>query len=490
MPGNGLGGRRSAANPSITNATWRTWTPLLALVLALVALVLLPVLRARLVEPLHEDLRSGIEPARGVVTRIHLALAMEGTLAREYMERRDTLLIAGYRTALADELTAYQELAPYIDRLGPNVRTEFNALNVLEKSWHSAIDQSMSTSSSRRLGGDPFHPAEYERLLVGAARLDVALGSAAERRWAEAAATNRAQRWVTVVVGIIALSAALIVAWLGRGLRLFAAAAERDRADLEEAVEARARLVRGITHDLKNPLNAIIGYTDLLEQGIKGPLSAEQIQSVNRIHRSAESLLSLIRDILDMSRAESGQLTVLPRATRVASIIEDAAEEHAASAAASGHRLDVKVPSDLPVIATDPQRVRQVLGNLLSNAIKYTPPGGDISLRASVKPRDGAADGQRWIAIQVIDTGPGIPESQVAGIFEEFFRLDIDRDKPGAGLGLAIALRIARLLGGDLTVNRAEGRGSAFTLWLPLQIPMSPKSSPESRHAHNPVLNR
>jgi signal transduction histidine kinase len=408
---------------------------------------------------------------------------MEGTLAREFMERRDTLLIAGYRTALADELTAYKELAPYIDRLGPNVGTEFNALNVLQRSWHSAIDQSMSTFSTRRLGSDPFHPAEYERLLVGAARLDEALGSAAERRWAEAAATNRAQRWVTVVVGIIALSAALIVAWLGRGLRLFAAAAERDRADLEEAVEARARLVRGITHDLKNPLNAIVGYTDLLEQGIKGPLSAVQIQSVNRIHRSAESLLSLIRDILDMSRAESGQLSVLPRATRVASIVQDVAEEHAASADASGHRLDVKVSSDLPAISTDPARVRQVLGNLLSNAIKYTPAGGDISLRASVKSRDGAVDGQQWIAIQVIDNGPGIPDNQVANIFEEFSRLDIHRDKPGAGLGLAIALRIARLLGGDLTVNRADVQGSAFTLWLPLQIPMSLRSPRESRHA-------
>lgn len=472
MPGNRLGGPRSPANPSITTASWRTWTPLVALLLALVGLVLLPILRARLVEPLHEDLRSGIEPARSVVTRIHLALAMEGTLAREFMERRDTMLIAGYRTALDDELAAYKDLTPYIDRLGPNVRTEFNALKVLQASWHSAIQQSMSTPFTRRLGGDPFHPAEYERLLVGAARLDEELSSAAERRWAEADATNRAQRWVTVVVGIIALSAALIVAWLGRGLRLFAAAAERDRADLEDAIEARARLVRGITHDLKNPLNAIVGYTELLEQGIKGPLSAEQMQSVNRIRRSAESLLSLIRDILDMSRAESGQLTVVPQTTRILPIVEDVAEEHAASAAASGHRLVVKPSSDLPAISTDPRRVRQVLGNLLSNAIKYTPAGGEISLLASLKSRDGAIHDQQWIAIQVVDTGPGIPEDHVANIFEEFSRLDIHRDKPGAGLGLAIALRIARLLGGDLTVNRGKVRGSVFTLWLPLQFPV------------------
>jgi signal transduction histidine kinase len=470
MPEDRSGDRRSGRNASIANAGWRTWAPLLSLVMALVALVLLPVLRARLVEPLHEDLRSGIEPARSVVTRIHLALAMEGTLAREFMERRDTLLITGYRTALGDELEAYKELAPYMDRLGPSVRTEFNALNVLQTSWHSAIERSVSGSSPRRGEGDPFHPAEYERLLVGAARLDEALSTAAERRWAEAAATNRAQRWVTVVVGVIALGAALIVAWLGRGLRLFAAAAERDRADLEEAVEARARLVRGITHDLKNPLNAIVGHTDLLHDGIKGPLTADQLQSVNRIHRSAESLLALINDILEMSRAESGQLTIVPRVTPIASIIEDAAEEHAATAAASGQRLVVEVSPDLPAIVTDARRVRQILGNLLSNAIKYTPPGGEISLHASETSRDGAVDGQRWLAIQVVDNGPGIPDDAAKTIFDEFSRLDIHHDKPGVGLGLAIALRIARLLGGDLTVNHANGKGSAFTLWLPRQM--------------------
>lgn len=471
MAGQGLDEGRSATEPSITNAGWRTGAPLLALVLALGALVLLPILRARLVEPFHEDLRLGIEPARSIVTQIHLSLAMEGAIAREFIERRDTLLIAGYRTALADELSAYNELEPHLDRLGPNVRREFTALKVLQNAWHTDINRSLSTSARARGERDPFHPLEYEKLLVGAARLDKALSSAAEQRWGEIAATNRAQRWVTAVVGIIALIAVLIVGWLGRGLRLYAAAAERDRANLEQAIEARARLVRGITHDLKNPLTAIIGYTDLLEKGIYGPLSAEQLQSVNRIHRCAESLLSLIGDILDMSRAESGQLSILPRKMRVLSIIKDAAEEHAANAAAAGLRLDVKVAPGLPEIATDPQRVRQVLGNLLSNAIKYTPPGGDILLRAAEQPRDGAVDVRRWLAIHVIDSGPGIPQDQAARIFEEFTRLDIDRDKPGAGLGLAIARRISRLLGGDLTVNGAPGEGSDFTLWLPLEIP-------------------
>jgi signal transduction histidine kinase len=488
MPPAGIAESRLADNRSIANAEWRTWASLLALVVALVALVLLPVLRARLVEPLHEDLRSAIEPARSVVTRIHLALAMEGALARDFMERRDTLLIAGYRQALADELAAYNELEPLMNRLGPNVRTEFNALKVLQARWHSELEQSFSTSvtgnvAGTRADGDPFHPAQYEQLLVGAARLDEALSNASERHWAEAAATNRAQRWVTVVVGLIALGAAMLIAWLGRGLRLSAVAAVRDRANLEQAIEARARLVRGITHDLKNPLNAIVGYTDLLSQGVKGPLSAEQMQSINRIHRSAESLLALIDDILDMSRAERGQLSVLQRKIRIESVIEDAVEEQAASAAASGHRIDVDVPADLPAITTDPQRVRQVLGNLLSNAIKYTPPGGSISVRSGLKTRAGAADGKRWVAIQVVDRGPGIPDDKTSVIFDEFSRLEIHRDKPGAGLGLAIALRVARLLGGDLTVSRADGGGSVFTLWLPVEATEARRSGDKEEYA-------
>ena len=472
---------RPSETRSIAKADWRTWTSLLALVVALVALVMLPILRSRLVEPLHEDLRGEIEPARSVVTRIHLALAMEGALAREFMERRDTLLIAGYREARADELDAYRQLEPHMNRLGPSVRSEFNALKVLQTSWHSAIERSFSSPASAEGSVDPFHSAEYERLLVGAARLDEALSNAADKRWAEAAATNRAQRWVTVVVGLVALGAAIIIAWLGRGLRLYAVGAERDKIELQHAIEARARLVRGITHDLKNPLNAIIGYTDLLAQGVKGPLSPEQAQSVNRIHRSAESLLSLIDDILDMSRAERGQLSIVSQSTRIESVIEDSVEEQAARAAASGHRISIEVPADLPAVTTDPQRVRQILGNLLTNAIKYTPRGAPIVVRSSIRSRNGVTDDQRWVAIQVADDGPGIPDDKVPIIFEEFTRLDSRPNTPGAGLGLAIALRISRLLGGDLTVERGGVKGAVFTLWLPLHTTSSGLSTDKFR---------
>jgi len=215
-------------------------------------------------------------------------------------------------------------------------------------------------------------------------------------------------------------------------------------------------------------------------------LKPEQLHSVERIRKSAQSLLALIDDILDVARAERRQLSIVSNSTRVESIIAEAVEDHEANAAASGLRIDVQLRDDLPAIATDATRVRQILGNLLSNAIKYTPPGGRISVRASLRTRE-QTDGERWVAIDVIDTGAGIPADKSVLIFEEFTRLEEHADKPGAGLGLAIALRIARLLGGDLTVESTDGSGAVFTLWLPIDVG---KLQPADKYARTAVDRR
>jgi signal transduction histidine kinase len=458
----------STSEPAPAREEWRIWIPLAAVVLALVALVVIPVLRTRLVEPLNEDLQSVVEPGRSLVTRIHVALAVEGVLVHRILEQRDTALTARYRGAVADEQAAYAELEPLIAHLGPAAKREFRELTALQSEWHSAVDRSLASAPGRSRVRDPFYSPIYEDLLVTVSRLDEALNVGAERRWAEIAAMNRAQGWVTVLVGVLALGAALIVGWLASRLRVFAVAANRRNSELEQATEARARIMRGVSHDLKNPLNAILGHTELLEQGIKGPLTDEQKATLARIRKSVDALLSLINDILDLSRAETGRLRITLGKTQLLSIIRESIDEHSASADAAGHRLVVDLPSDLPPITTDPQRVQQILGNLLSNAVKYTPEGGQISVRAEMRSRNGAKDGQRWAAIDVIDTGPGIPSDQAERVFDEFSRLAIHDDKPGAGLGLAIARRVSRLLGGDLTVTSANRHGSVFTLWLPM----------------------
>jgi signal transduction histidine kinase len=226
-------------------------------------------------------------------------------------------------------------------------------------------------------------------------------------------------------------------------------------------------------------MHSIDGHAQLLADGLMGPLAPAQQDSVARIRRAVRSMLALVDDLLELSRAEAGQVRVAAEPTDLDALLRDTVEEHRAAARVAGHRLDLAVADALPDVVTDPERVRQVLGNLLSNAVKYTPEGGRIAVRAELRARgdgngDGRGDGRgdghaarRWMAIDVADTGPGIPGDQLDAIFDEFARLPAHAAQPGSGLGLSIARRIATLLGGDVTVRNEPQGGARFTLWLP-----------------------
>jgi PAS domain S-box-containing protein len=242
------------------------------------------------------------------------------------------------------------------------------------------------------------------------------------------------------------------------------AESERRREELERVTESRTRLMRGFSHDVKNPLGAADGYAELLEEGVMGELSEAQLDSVRRIRRCIRSSLRLIHDLLEVARAETGQVVLEPVETDVARVAREIAEDFRAQAEAVGSRLEVRASEPL-LTTTDPSRVAQVLANLLSNAVKYAP-GGQITVIARCR---GDGDGPRpgeWIAVEVRDTGPGIPPERCEMVFQEFTRLDPDARR-GAGVGLAISRRIARLLGGEITLTSEVGRGSTFTLWLP-----------------------
>jgi PAS domain S-box-containing protein len=246
------------------------------------------------------------------------------------------------------------------------------------------------------------------------------------------------------------------------------AEAEQRREELERVTESRTRLMRGFSHDVKNPLGAADGYAQLLEDGILGELSRKQVESIQRIRRSIQTSLHLIHDLLELARAEAGQLEIESVATDVAALAREAVEDFRAQATAAGLGLEVRADEALPT-ETDPARVRQILSNLLSNAVKYTPEGG-ITVETGRRSDGGGARGVRRIAIDVTDTGPGIPAEKRELIFQEFTRLDPEAQH-GAGVGLAISRRIARLLGGDITLESEVGRGCTFTLWLPSTPP-------------------
>jgi signal transduction histidine kinase len=448
---------------------WATYLPLAFVMLALAALVTLPVLAERYARPLNRELRDVVEPARALVTRIHVELAIEGTAFHDYIDTRDPTLLQRYQQAYARELAAQAELGKYVDRLGYTVKNEFRDVQLLERRWHGLVSTLLGSGSR----GAEFRRAAiteedaFESLLLATAELDDALGVAAQYRRRLVNEAEQMQRRFTVVIGLVALVAVGGVTWLAQRVRVYAHEAEERRVQLERAMESRARLMRGVSHDLKNPLGAIDGHAALLEDGIKGPLNEGQLESVMRIRRSVRALLGLITDLLELSKAESGHLSVKPRPTNLADVVRDAAEEHRDAAEATGHQLRTEIRNDLPAIHTDPDRVRQVLGNLLSNAVKYTPGGGQIVIRVEERTGNGHLSLGRCAAIDVVDSGPGIPSDKLEEIFQEFSRLETGAT-PGTGLGLTIARRISRLLGGDVSAESETGRGATFTLWLPI----------------------
>ena len=230
-----------------------------------------------------------------------------------------------------------------------------------------------------------------------------------------------------------------------------------------EAGSAKTRFLANMSHELRTPLNAIIGFTRLVSRSAD-QLPDKQVDNLSKILVSAEDLLALIDDILDLSRVEVGEIRLETTQTQIAEVAREVADSLEPLVDRGNVRLVVEAAPELPQISTDRDKVKQILLNLLSNAIKYTDEGS-ITLRAE------ASDGS--IHVDVADTGLGIPEEEVPRIFDEFHRADSReaRDRRGTGLGLTISQRLARALGGHLTVSSRLGAGSTFTLNLPLEGP-------------------
>ena len=243
-----------------------------------------------------------------------------------------------------------------------------------------------------------------------------------------------------------------------RKVHLLEASEQRSR-ELEQVMESRTRLVRGFSHDLKNPLGAADGHAALLEDGLLGELQDKQLNSIRRIRAALKSALDLINDLNELARAESGLIQLKQQPVDVREIVRELVEHYRAAAQQAGLTITGKL-GDVAIVPTDADRVRQVLGNLISNAVKYTSTGGQVEVRTRM-----TGDGGQ-VAIDVADTGLGIPEDKIGLLFTEFARID-PSVRPGVGLGLAISRRIARLLNGDITVETRRGEGSTFTLCLP-----------------------
>jgi signal transduction histidine kinase len=245
-------------------------------------------------------------------------------------------------------------------------------------------------------------------------------------------------------------------------VRLFDEIQDKNR-QLQMASENKSQFVSSMSHELRTPLNAIIGLTEMMVKNAARFGTEKAQEPLQRVNRAGTHLLGLINQVLDLSKIEAGKLELNPQTVQLAPLINDVIGTAGQLAEQNKNRLVVDAQENLGALTVDPMRLRQILLNLLSNACKFTKEG-EVRLRARR-----VANGGNWIECAVADTGIGMTAEQQAKLFEEFSQADATTAQRfgGTGLGLAITRKLARMMGGDVTVTSEPGKGSVFTVRLP-----------------------
>jgi PAS domain S-box-containing protein len=270
-------------------------------------------------------------------------------------------------------------------------------------------------------------------------------------------------------------------------LKRFEHTLQQTNVELAEASRMKSEFLANMSHELRTPLNAIIGFSELLKDGLIGELTVQQRGFIGDIFSSGTHLLSLINDILDLSKVEAGKMELDLEPVPVSSLFTNSLSIIREKAAERRIRLELAADADLGHIRVDVRKVKQILYNLLSNAVKFTDDGGHVIMRAakvaasdvgqpsgtwpsrSFVTRDGESD--EFLRISVSDNGIGISENGLESLFQPFTQIDsgLARKFEGTGLGLAMVKLLAELHGGAVTMESAEGEGSVCTVWLPLR---------------------
>jgi signal transduction histidine kinase len=245
-------------------------------------------------------------------------------------------------------------------------------------------------------------------------------------------------------------------------VRLFDEIQEKNR-QLQQASEHKSQFVSSMSHELRTPLNVIIGLTEMMVSNVAHFGTEMAQEPLQRVNRAGTHLLGLINQVLDLSKIEAGKLELNSQTVQLAPLIEEVIGTARQLAEQNKNHLTAEVPDDFGSLTVDPMRLRQILFNLLSNACKFTK-GGEVKLKVRR-----LVDGRDWIEVAVADSGIGMTLEQQAKVFQEFTQADASTAQRfgGTGLGLAITRKLARMMGGDVTVASEPGKGSVFTVRLP-----------------------
>ncbi|MGD0174139.1 MAG: ATP-binding protein [Anaerolineales bacterium] len=238
---------------------------------------------------------------------------------------------------------------------------------------------------------------------------------------------------------------------------------------LSELNQLKADFVANISHELRTPMTHIVGYIDLLADDTFGPVSPQQREALETLHRAAERLNGLIDDLIQFSDTSRGGITLNVQSVSLRDVIQEMLSRMMSKAQRGNVRIEIHLPSDLPPVHADGRKITWVISQLVDNGIKFTPSGGKVTLRA------GGASDRVWVTVE--DTGVGIPASRMNELFEPFHQLDgsITRRQGGTGMGLYLCKQIVEAHGSKITLQSKEGSGSMFLFDLPIARPPEAK---------------
>jgi signal transduction histidine kinase len=261
----------------------------------------------------------------------------------------------------------------------------------------------------------------------------------------------------------------------------------KKKEEAERANQDKSAFLAKMSHQLRTPLNAVIGYSEILLEDAEEAHDGQQVADLRRINNAGTHLLSLVTDVLDISKLQEETFSITVQSFDLRTLVEDVAETFRSLVVSNGNQFDIDYGDDLGVMTSDPRRLRQVMLNLLSNAAKFTK-RGRVAFSVGRKPGEGSDS----VTITVRDTGIGITQANLARLFNDFAQAEASTSSRfgGTGLGLAVSRSLCHMMGGDIVAESEYGKGSCFRVILPATLGALPQAQPDARPAPHPAPAR